>query len=696
MSFYIINIFLSAFLLFQIQPMIAKYILPWFGGTPMVWSTVQMYFQVLLTGGYAYAHWIIGRNRAAKRELLHVGLLILALAQIVVLGFLWVSPITPDISWRPGGNAFPIWEVFKLLTISVGPAYFLLSTNSPIMQAWFSRAYPQRSPYVLYALSNVGSLLALVTYPLIVEPNLVLAGQGWVWSVGFILFALLTSYGALRSLRANPQTDPQPDSRLETAPLPGRGVQVMWLALSACASIVMLATTSHITQEVAVIPFLWVLPLTIYLLTFIFAFSDERWYPRQAVFVGFYILTLLFALALVRGPRLGIPLQLVIYSLTLFFAAMACHGELYRTRPHPSHLTRFYLMVSIGGALGGIFVNLVAPAIFRGFWELPLGILLAWGLIMTIRISQGPAAARVFFRRYRVALGLGGALLLGLVAVSFAILSRGILFVERNFYGLVRVDRAMIDATGQPVYKMVHGITVHGVQYLDPALKRKPTAYFTEQSGVGLAILNHPRRGQGMNIGVVGMGIGVLAAYSEAGDEYRLYEINPAAIRLAEGEGGYFTFLQDSPAEIHVIAGDGRISLEQELQESGSNQFDILILDAFSSDSVPVHLISEEAFAIYLAHLKPDGLLAMNITNNYLDLRPVAWKLAERYGLRMVYIPDPGDGQSSYTSQWVLLARDPAMLDIPAIAERLDSTGDFNKNLPLWTDNYSNLFQILR
>lgn len=696
MGFYIVNIFLSAFLLFQIQPMIAKYILPWFGGTPMVWSTVQMYFQVLLTGGYAYAHWIIGRSRVARREVIHVGLLLLALAQIVALGFLWDSPITPDLSWRPGSHSFPIWEVFKLLTISVGLAYFLLSTNSPIMQAWFSRAYPQRSPYVLYALSNVGSLLALVTYPLIVEPNLVLAGQGWMWSVGFIFFALLTSYGAIRSLRANPEANPQSDSRLEPAPLPGRGVQVMWLALSACASIVMLATTSHITQEVAVIPFLWVLPLTIYLLTFILAFSDEKWYPRQAVFVGFYIMTLLFALALVRGPYLGIPFQLIIYSLTLFFAAMACHGELYRTRPHPSHLTRFYLMVSIGGALGGISVNLVAPAIFRGFWELPLGILLAWGLIMTIRINQGPAAARAFLRRYRVALGVGSMLSLGLVVAAFVILSRGTLFVERNFYGLVRVDRAMVEPIGQPVYKMVHGITVHGVQYLAPALKRKPTAYFTEQSGVGLAILNHPRRGQGMNVGVVGMGIGVLAAYSEAGDEYRLYEINPAAIRLAEGEGGYFTFLQDSPAEIHVIAGDGRISLEQELEERGSNQFDILVLDAFSSDSVPVHLISEEAFALYLAHLKPDGLLAMNITNNYLDLRPVTWKLAERYGLRMVYIPDSGDGQTSYTSQWVLLARDPALLDIPAIAERIDWANDFNKNLPLWTDNYSNLFQILR
>jgi len=696
MIFYILNIFLSAFLLFQIQPMIAKYILPWFGGTPAVWSTVQMYFQVLLTGGYAYANWLIGRSRVAKREVLHVILLGLALLQVLVLGFFWASPVTPDLSWRPLGISFPIWEIFKLLSISVGPAYFLLSTNSPIMQAWFSRAYPKRSPYALYALSNLGSLLALVTYPIFVEPNLALAGQGWMWSAGFILFALFTSYGAIRSLRMHRVEPALAEAAPEAPPLPARSVQMLWLALSACASILLLATTSHITQEVAVIPFLWVLPLTVYLLTFIIAFSDEKWVPRQAVFVGFYILTLLFAFALVRGPYLGVPLQILIFSLMLFFAALACHGELYRLRPHPAHLTRFYLLVSVGGALGGIFVNLVAPLIFRGFWELPLGVLLAWGLVMYLRISQGPAAGRAFFRRNRVVLSLSGAVLVVLAGLAFTLLSRGTLFVERNFYGLVRVDKAVLESTGQPVYKMVHGITVHGMQYLDPALKRKPTAYYTEQSGVGLALLNFPRYGKGLRVGEIGMGIGVLAAYSQPGDVYRFYEINPAAIRLAQGEGGYFTFLQDSPARVDVIAGDGRISLEQELKTTGSQRFDILVLDAFSSDSIPVHLIDEQAFALYLAHLQSDGLLAIHITNNYLDLRPVVWKLADHFGLRMVYISNQGDGQTSYTSQWVLLARNPALFDNPAIASRVTDMDNFNKNLPLWTDDYSNLFQILR
>ena len=696
MFFYILNIFLSAFLLFQIQPMIAKYILPWFGGTPAVWSTVQMYFQLLLTGGYAYANWMISSKRSALRERIHVILLIFVFAQVVVLGFLWKSPISPDLSWRPLGISYPVWEIFKLLTISVGPAYFLLSTNSPIMQAWFSRAYPQRSPYVLYALSNAGSLLALVTYPILVEPRLTLIGQGWMWSSGVMLFALFTLFGTLRSLRTHRQDAPALEVVKETIPPLKNRTQFLWLALSACASILLLATTSHITQEVAVIPFLWVLPLTAYLLTFIIAFSDEKWYPRQAVFIAFYLSTLLFAFALVRGPRIGVPLQVVIYTLTLFLAALACHGELYRLRPHPSQLTKFYLMVSIGGALGGIFVTLIAPILFKGYWELPLGILFAWGLLMYIRISLGPVGRRAFFLRNRAALSIGAVLVLGIIAGAFAIVSREILFVERNFYGLIRVDKTIIASSGQPVYKMVHGITEHGVQFIDPALKRKTTAYFTEQSGAGLAFLNHPKRGNNMRVGVIGMGIGVLAAYSQPGDAYRFYEINPAAIRLAEGEGGYFSFLSDSPAKMDVIPGDGRISLEQELKTGGSNQFDILILDAFSSDSIPVHLIDKEAFEIYLEHLKQNGLLGINVTNNYIDLRSVAWQLAQQFGLQMVYISNPGDGQAGYTSQWILMTRDTSYFEIPAIKNRITVSDDFNKNLPIWTDDYSNLFLLLK
>ena len=318
MTYFILNIFLSAFLLFQIQPIIAKYILPWFGGTPAVWTTVQMYFQILLTAGYAYANWMIGRTRENRREYVHIILILITFLQIVAMGFLWKSPVTPDISWRPQGNSFPILAIFILLTISVGPAYFLLSTNSPIMQAWFNRAFPKRSPYALYALSNTGSLLALITYPIFVEPNTILYVQGWYWAAGFLIFAALTIFGAIKSIRTIEIANEPILSAIESRPVPDGKTQILWLLLSGCASILLLATTNHLTQEVAVVPFLWVLPLTIYLLTFIIAFSNEKWYPQRAIFYIYYVCTLLFAFAMLRGPNLGVPFQIIIFTLTLF------------------------------------------------------------------------------------------------------------------------------------------------------------------------------------------------------------------------------------------------------------------------------------------------------------------------------------------------------------------------------------------
>jgi hypothetical protein len=360
MIYFAVCIFLSAFLLFQVQPMIGRYILPWFGGTPAVWSTVMLFFQVLLTGGYAYANWLIRPNR--RREIVHLILLGISAALMIGLGLTWKSPITPGAAWKPTGEVFPVWEIFKLLVISVGLPYFLLSSNSPLMQAWFHRRFPEKTAYRLYALSNVGSFLALISYPVLVEPTLTLSGQGWMWSLMYLVYAGLAGYGALRALRGGQGADPAPAesvSRAETRP--GGRAYVLWILLAMAASVLLLAVTSHITQEVAVIPFLWVLPLTIYLLTFILAFSGEGWYSRQWFLVLMFFATLLYGWALVRSDTLNIVVQIAIYAFILFAGGMVCHGELYRLRPHPAHLTAFYLMVSIGGALGGIFINFVAP-----------------------------------------------------------------------------------------------------------------------------------------------------------------------------------------------------------------------------------------------------------------------------------------------------------------------------------------------
>jgi hypothetical protein len=696
MAYFPISIFLSAFLLFQVQPMIARIILPWFGGTSAVWSTVQMFFQLLLTGGYAYANWLIGKSR--RRELVHLGILGLSLVLMLLLGLAWKSPITPDASWKPVQSSFPVLDICKLLFVSVGLPYFLLSTNSPLMQAWFHRNFPEKTAYRLYALSNVGSLLGLVTYPVLVEPYLTLAWQGRLWSLMYLAYAGLAGYGAYKSLRNKKLAVPDLlSARQDTGPKLTARDYSLWIILAASASVLLLATTSQITQEVAVIPFLWVLPLTIYLLSFILAFSGERWYSRQVYLVIFFIATLLVGWALERSDALGIPAQIGIYSLGLFAACMVCHGELYRLRPHPAHLTRFYLMVSVGGAMGGLFINFVAPFIFKGYWELPIGYTLCWMLFLVVTFVNVIAVHRRWkFRRNSV-------LLLSMVLISSVRSFQQIrsdlgnaLFIQRNFYGVVRVRE--LDAGNPPSqrYALVHGVTIHGYQFLSDKKRDIPTAYFGETSGGGLAILNYPKRNHGMRVGILGLGIGTLAAYGQPGDVYRFYEINPLVIDLAKGKGGYFSYISDCQAQVEIVQGDARLSLENELAASGSQNYDVLMLDVFSSDSIPVHLLDVESFKLYLQHLRPDGILAVHISNRHLDLVPVVWTLADYFGLERLVINDSGQEPDTSPSLWMVLASDPSLLETPGLRSHASPMNGYVSPVRLWTDDYSNLFQILK
>jgi hypothetical protein len=695
MTYFAVCIFISAFLIFQVQPIIARYILPWFGGTPAVWSTVMLFFQVLLTGGYAYANWLTGRAR--RREVAHLVLLAISVLLILGLGVFWKSPITPAASWKPQTSNFPIWEIFKLLFISVALPYFLLSTNSPLMQSWFSRLFPEKTAYRLYALSNLGSLLGLITYPVLVEPYLTLAWQGRVWSFLYLVYAGFAAYGTLRSLRRVRSLGPTIDPAAEDAgPRPAAREYLLWIALAASASVLLLATTSQLTQEVAVIPFLWVLPLTIYLLTFVLAFSGERWYSRQVYLILFFAGTLLTGWALGRSAALAIPAQIGFYSLFLFVACMVCHGELYRRRPHSAYLTSFYLMVSVGGALGGIIINFVAPYVFKGFWELPLGIVLCSLLFLVVALPfhLGPG------RRWSFV--FNSVLLLSALGISGVRAYQQIhadltndLSIQRNFYGVVRVRSLLTYDETRKVYALIHGVTVHGFQMISPEERDVPTAYYASTSGGALALLNHPARGHGMRVGVLGLGIGTLAAYGEPGDVFRFYEINPLVIRLAEGEGGYFSFLSDSRASVEVVPGDARLSLESELAAGQAHDYDVLVLDVFSSDSIPVHLLDEEAFALYLQRLRPDGILVAHISNRHLDLMPVVWTLAQHFDLHLAFIDDPGDGNITTRSLWSLMARDPSLLANPAIASRATPMEDYAPHIRMWTDDYSNLLQIL-
>ncbi len=693
MIVFALSICLSAFLLFQIQPMIGKLILPWFGGTSAVWSTVMLFFQILLTGGYAYSHYLIGRIKVSRQWKVHVALLALSVSLIVVLGFLWVSPISPPARWKPVSGENPIGHIFMLLAVSVGLPYFMLSTNSPLIQSWFSRMFPERSPYRLYALSNLGSLLALVSYPVIFEPLLALRWQGWIWAGLYIVYGALTGYASLIGKRSKTLTTPP---KTEVSPRPTKKTIALWIALSGTASLMLLAVTNQITQEVAATPFLWILPLTLYLLSFILAFENERWYNRP-IFSALLLISTMGFITLAVRPTISYVIQIGVYSVLAFACFMICHGELYRLRPQPDHLTMFYLVVSIGGTVGGIFVNFVAPLIFKGYWELTYGLALV-GVLLAAMMFIRPTPGLAKRPRFLFNLLVGTIVILTLIFSVYypIVISSSALMSERNFYGVVRVRR--IEQYGnQAANILVHGRTEHGLQFIAAEAKDRPTAYFTAQSGIGLAIQNHPKRNHSMKVGVLGLGIGTLAAYGQPGDEYRLYEINPSVIKLAEGYGGYFSFLQDSQADVSVVLGDARIALERELAQGENQQFDLLILDAFSSGSIPVHLTTKEAVALYLQHLSAEGILAANISNNYLDLVPVFKQLASYFDLDLVIIETPGNQEIGAAHVlWALMAQDPALLNVPAITERASTREATAKDINLWTDDYSNLFQILK
>lgn len=690
MILFIASVFLSAFLLFQIQPMIGKFILPWFGGTPAVWSTVMLFFQVLLTGGYAYAYWLIGRVRSKWQSVVHVALIAMAVILLVCLSFVWTSPITPDPSWKPSNVNLPVFDIFRLLIISVGLPYFVLASNGPLMQAWFSRLFPEHSYARLYALSNVGSLFGLLAYPLLMEPVLSLRSQGWIWSVGFVTFGTLAGWIAVKNGRVNALAQPEVEPASLTA-RPSFALSSLWIALSATPSLFLLSVTNQITQEVAVIPFLWVLPLALYLLSFILAFSGERGYSCT-VYVILFMLSLAATLfVMLNATSLHVYWQIVAYCLLLFSACMLCHGELYLLRPSATHLTTFYLMVSIGGAVGGLFVNLIAPLIFNGYWEFFVGLTMTMAILLTIlrknRMIDMFARARFVFTAF-----ISVTVMLSVLDIYFS----NALYTKRNFYGVIRVREMVPVGSTEEAYVMSHGITVHGIQFVDPELRNAPTTYYVPRSGVGLAILSHPCYGKGQHVGMLGVGAGTLVVYARPGDTYRLYEINPVVVDLAEGQENYFSFINDSQADVMMVLGDARISLERELAEGHPQNFDVLVLDTFSSDSIPVHLITKEAFALYLEHLAPDGIIAAHITNLHLDLQPVFWQLSQYYGLHMARVNYSGDSSGGYASHWILLARDPTLLEIPAIQGHMVNLDDYSTNIKLWTDDYSNLFQILK
>jgi hypothetical protein len=680
-----LTILTSAFLLFQVQPLISKFILPWFGGSPAVWTTCLLFFQTLLFGGYAYAHFSTRWLSARWQAVLHITLLALALALL---------PIAPE---RPPASSalHPTREVLALLARSVGLPYFVLSSTGPLVQGWFSQAYPGRSPYRLYALSNLGSLVALVSYPFVFEPAFSAPVQARLWSWLFGACLALLALGALSRLRLDaPAPARSAAARSERdATRPTLATRALWLALPAFASALLLATTNHVCENVAVVPFLWVAPLGLYLLSFIIAFDARRWYARSAFAAAGVILAL--AVGCVDplddfveaglGFGLNFVVLLVLDFSLLFAVCMTCHGELVRRQPAPAHLTEFYLLISAGGALGGVLVSLVCPALFSTFLEWTLGLLVAFALALGILLTGGPA--RRFSVRTRLALGVPlGAL--GLAAIAYyQIEDDPPLEVARNFYGVVSAYD--VDATDPAAhhYSLTHGVVVHGRQFRAPDKQRLPLAYYSPEAGVGRALAFFADEPE-LHVGAVGLGVGTIATYARPGQRFRFYEINPEVRRLAKK---YFTYLSTCPGVCEVVMGDARLSLEHEEPQG----FHLLVLDAFSGDAVPAHLLTEQAFSVYLRHLRADGVIAVNITNHQLDLAPVLAGVAARYGLGSTRRFTKANAERMlFRADWVLLSKNQRFL--AANPTVLPPDANTSRRALLWTDDYSNLFQLLK
>jgi spermidine synthase len=852
-----LTIFLSAFLLFQVQPMIGKYILPWFGGTIGVWTTCMLFFQLVLLAGYFYAH-LLGKLAWKRQGMIHLILLGVALCFL---------PIEPSTIWKPTDGNAPTMRILMLLAATIGVPYMLLSSTGPLLQNWFSASYPGRSPYRLYSLSNVGSLLALVSFPIVVETNLSRTWQVRSWSIAFGAFVLCCAWCAWGMIKressaalggsieqvagiGEPSNAP-PSSR--GAGYPSVGVILMWLLLSASGSAMLLATTNQLTSEVAVVPFLWVIPLALYLVTFIICFDNEKWYSRT-LFGGLALFTIPVAIVLLyQGVNAKLWIQIAGYCACMFAVCMTCHGELVKSKPDPRHLTLFYLLISAGGALGGLCVAVLAPLLLNGYYEYHIALqvavmmtAIAWFRSSLVakppyRASVAPylvglfvalaAAAAVLmltvdparevgatalsdltkegtlakeglwrflgvWREYfhlvmtdkeeypygatylALPAGVVGLLLLSfmtdrlraswkirpmlghatltltcmaLAAALFMHLSKAnedSIFTQRNFYGVLHVEEdkkyavSIDDGTGKWIsedlglrHRLVHGRIMHGFQFMQEPQRHWPTSYYGQTSGLGLALEEHPRRldpdpkNKTLNIGSIGLGCGTTASYARKGDRLRIYEINPAVDAMSGVNGEWFYYVKDASkeADVKVLLGDARVTLERQLKESGPEMFDVLAVDAFSSDSIPVHLLTKECAELYFQHLKPDGILALHISNRFINLERVTYALGREFHCNIIQISNSSDHDKAVSSStWVLLTKNEEFTQNPAVQYDAEpwkqdklvtaghlktirhleddeneaiQVGDKNEQYVeslLWTDDFANLWDLLQ
>ena len=682
------TILLSAFLLFLVQPIIAKQILPWFGGTSAVWTTCLVFFQLVLLAGYTYSHLVTRKLAPRTQSNLHIALLVVSLAFL---------PIIPNPLLKPAGEEDAALRIIVLLAATIGLPYLLLSTTGPLLQKWIAPRFPEKTVYRLFALSNFGSLIGLLAFPFAIEPYASSTVQSWVWSGVYALFVVTCAACAWQARKALPAaapasapTAPLPEPAAAAAPdrSPTLGDYGLWLTMAALGSLMLLAATSHMTQNIASVPFLWVVPLTLYLLTFVIAFEGRGgrgWYEQKWLLLPALLLfvAMSWGLSAERGV-LDVSFAIPLYSLGMFFACLFCHGELAQRKPAPRYLTQFYLCLSAGGAIGGLLVGLVAPRVFPTYYELPLALFalcalavwLAWDRKMLLGPALIATAATAFY---------------GFSYVQF--LKDDIIVMERNFYGTLRVREA---GSGEfQVRRLLHGVILHGEQFTQEPRKSEPGTYYARTSGVGLAVEGKQAQGP-VKVGVIGLGVGTLTAYARAGDTMRIYELDADVLRLARSHFSYLNAAEARGATLEFAIGDARLSLERELAQKRPQAYDVLAVDAFSSDSIPVHLITREAVELYARHLAPQGLIAIHISNRFLDLKPVLANIAAATGLHVRHVSDsPLDDVLASSTDWVLLAKDPKAFDLGTLAQRAEPL-QTAPQMSLWTDQFNNLLDVLK
>jgi len=707
---YFLAIFLSAFLLFQVQPLIAKIILPWFGGGAAVWIVCLLFFQIVLLLGYLYAHLLTQFVPAGAQRWVHAG---------VVLASFAALPILPKSSSMPTGPDAPVRHILMVLGVTVGLPYFLLASTSPLVQAWYTRARPGAAPYRLYALSNAGSIVALLSYPVIVEPILSTSHQAYGWSVAYACMATLCAAAGFFASGGSAKGAGE-DSGTPT-PAADWKTQGLWIALAACGSALLLSVTNHITQNVASVPFLWIVPLSLYLLSFILCFDASGWY-RPGLFLRL-LGVLLGGMAYALSPAFAsLPIKVLIplFCAGLFVCCMFCHGELARVKPDPAHLTRFYLLISTGGAVGAIFVALVAPHIFRGYYELHVSLAACAILVLAVH-ARDPESD---FRRTRwqaswlVLMGLVIALVASLFSTARDEATESRLMV-RNFYGVLSIVEGQVPnvvvVKGESVQpldedarymRLMNGTIDHGLQFYAWSKRRWPTSYYGPNSGIGIALRAprqpvfpdvladgsmtkfRPGRAE-LRAGFIGLGAGTIAAYGQRGDRFTFYEINPLDVEIAQTQ---FTYLRESEAAIDIVMGDARLSLERQAPQN----FDVLAVDAFSGDSIPVHLLTRQAFELYFRHLKADGILAVHISNKYLNLEPVVSAAATALNKEAVMITNSDDhAKGIYAATWILLGDHQALTCAPQIEQAGTVLAPAGPKY-LWTDDSSSLLKLLK